>query len=170
VRNDRFADLVKVGFTNRAVDARLPELNGTGVPGRTIVLYHCTIDDAPQLEALTHQLLRDARDVKGKEFFRVSAATARRVIRAAAVRAGMIIRAEWSSPHLEEEDREASCSRIREQIGARETEYDVQMSRANTVNPFLRGRKIEARSRMRELLTEIKHLNAQLAVLLRSNE
>ncbi|MGD9548346.1 MAG: GIY-YIG nuclease family protein [Candidatus Krumholzibacteriia bacterium] len=72
-------DLVKIGYSNRDPEARVDELNGTGVPGKWEVAYYAFVVNAHGLEQAIHRELRDKR--ADKEFFRVSAFEAATIVR-----------------------------------------------------------------------------------------
>lgn len=106
LRNDHFSALVKIGRTSKAVSERVAQLNGTGTPGVTTELYHCRILDEIVFERLVHRALDQHRDTANKEFFKISAVEARRVIRAVALENGIRILEENSANKLNGEDME----------------------------------------------------------------
>ena len=115
-RNKAFADLVKVGFTTRTVQARMAELNSTGVPGQTSAVYYAVTSEAHRLEQLTHTALRTVRESKNREFFAITAAEARRVIRRSAALGDIVISAEWSDKSVDLEDRSVRLAKAKQAV------------------------------------------------------
>lgn len=73
VWNPCFPELVKVGMTRRAMDARLKELNGCNVPEPFQVLATIQTINPPKLEKEIHAMLSTCRVYgKKKEFFSIS--------------------------------------------------------------------------------------------------
>ena len=158
-RNKSILGLVKIGFTDQTPEKRIPDLNNhTGVPGKYEVVYRCQVNNAKHLEGLTHSALGPQRDSKDREFFRVTAAHARRIIRATASRVGIAILAEVSDPRLDVEDRAA----IREKIGLLETERDHLSALPRSWNPFLKGRMVVVNGRRQALTDQIAKLRGML--------
>jgi hypothetical protein len=106
LRNDRFSTLVKIGRTSKAVSERVAQLNGTGTPGITTELYQCRVLDEIVLEKLVHLALGQHRDTANKEFFKISAVEARKVIRSVASKNGIQVIEENSANQLNDEDME----------------------------------------------------------------
>lgn len=78
--NSAMPDLVKIGCTTRSVEERTIELNSaTGVPSPFTIERYCESMDPPDDETSIHRRL-SAHRVKSKEFFRISAREALRVV------------------------------------------------------------------------------------------
>jgi hypothetical protein len=91
--NGHMPGLVKVGFTTRAIDLRLTELNAaTGVPEGFSVEALFDADDPSVLERMAHEALAAQRVNASREFFRCSVAEALRVLEAIAERQPLFLR------------------------------------------------------------------------------
>jgi hypothetical protein len=157
-RNRSIPGLVKIGSTDKSVGDRMRGLNGPGVPGKHESVYNCRVHQAKRLEKLTHAALVGARDSKDREFFRITAAHARRTIRATAASVGMEIVEEESDQGLDFEDRAAVC----EKVAALEAENFRLLMLPQSWNPFLRGRTVEVNRRRQALMDQIARLREKL--------
>jgi hypothetical protein len=155
----RTPGVVKIGHSKTALDRRLSGLNHTGVLGRHEFVYWCKFEDCVWLEQTTHQTLSGARD--HGEFFRVPAVVARRTIRETVAHVGMTLLSEWSDEKLDRND----AVMIRRQLETLEAEFTAQGKRADTWNPFLRGRAVQAWTRQRDLSEQMELLRRRLEML-----
>ena len=62
--------LIKIGMTTKGMTTRLNELYTTGVPTPFEVSYEHTCEEADRLETLMHELLKNWRVNRRREFFR----------------------------------------------------------------------------------------------------
>lgn len=69
--NDAMPGLLKIGFTESALDQRLAQLQTTGVPRPFTLGAAFEVADVKECEAELHRLLADKRESKQREFFRV---------------------------------------------------------------------------------------------------
>ena len=157
-RNKSIPGLVKIGSTEKSLAERMRGLNAPGVPGKHEPVYSCRVHQAMRLEKLTHIALARARDHKDREFFRITAADARRTIRVTAAGVGMEILGEDSDEGLDVEDRAAIC----EKIAALEAEDYRLLMLPQSWNPFLRGRTVEVNRRRQALMDQIARLRERL--------
>jgi hypothetical protein len=68
--NESFADMVKIGYTDRDPSIRLLELAGTGLPTPFRLLYSALVNDPERVEREVHMELSDKRVSPDREFFK----------------------------------------------------------------------------------------------------
>lgn len=89
ITNPSFPKYVKVGWTRHNPHKRIGDIDTTGVPTPFDLNYVACVDDAGNLEKLTHQFLDRHRVRSSREFFEVSAKCAREAIRSVAISSGI---------------------------------------------------------------------------------
>jgi len=62
-------DILKIGYTTRTIEERIDELSSTGVPTKFQLELCLEVDDAPKLEKILHNKLREHN--YNKEFFQI---------------------------------------------------------------------------------------------------
>ncbi|MCH2025764.1 MAG: GIY-YIG nuclease family protein [Verrucomicrobiales bacterium] len=72
VTNPSIPGKIKIGFTESAVEARLDDLFGTGLPTPFKKEYEILLKGAREVELQTHTLLKEQRVSKQREFFECS--------------------------------------------------------------------------------------------------
>ncbi|MEV6603520.1 GIY-YIG nuclease family protein [Kutzneria sp. NPDC051319] len=80
-RNPAFADMVKIGYTDRLPEDRAGELFSTEVPYPFELLYRTVTSRPREVEQAVHRLLAVHRVAPNREFFRVDHTTAEEAIR-----------------------------------------------------------------------------------------
>jgi len=78
--NEAMPGLVKVGRTGQSVSKRLGELNSTGVPMPFVCHYAAHVKDMAAVELQMHKLLAQHRVSAKREFFKVDAREAHRLL------------------------------------------------------------------------------------------
>ena len=173
LRNSNFGHLVKVGRTSLAIEERVRQLNGTGVPGKTVELFHCEVEDECAFERLIHFALDKGPGTRDKEWFKVSASEAMAEIRSVASTSGIPLRGEWISRDLASEDKCLWIAALR--YGVREKMTLEQEAKVEIERLKLRVFKIKS-SGMRsifyrgDLLRSQQRLNAAEAALVKIAE
>lgn len=81
LENPSMPKLVKIGLTTRTVEARMRDLNSTGVPEKFIEVYSEYVSDCRAVERAVHDRLSDYRVNKGREFFMIEADDAAAIVR-----------------------------------------------------------------------------------------
>lgn len=73
LQNEIFPELLKIGFTSRALEQRVREINSaTGVPNPFLLLSYFESCDPMSDESAAHHALDLYRENKSREFFRIS--------------------------------------------------------------------------------------------------
>lgn len=79
--NDSMPGLIKVGLTTRSPKERAKELNSTGVPTSFEVAAYWRVDkNLGYMETKCHQLLKEFRVSSNREFFRIQAEDAKKIL------------------------------------------------------------------------------------------
>lgn len=74
IHNPEMPGLVKIGWTEKSIEARMRELDTTGIPVPFECLAAWEIEDAKEAEKAIHKAFGGRRVRKTREFFRVPAA------------------------------------------------------------------------------------------------
>ncbi len=78
--NPAMPGLVKIGKTMRTVEERVAELNTTGVPAPFVIEFVKKFNNVHKAEEQLHTMMSIYRYSSAREFFRVSADTARKMV------------------------------------------------------------------------------------------
>ena len=78
--NPAIPKLLKIGFTSDSPEARLRQLNTTGVPSPFVLELCLLVHNPEQIEKLVHERLSDYRHAPNREFFEVSVKSVHEVI------------------------------------------------------------------------------------------
>jgi len=71
--NEAMPNLIKIGYTTRDdMNTRIKELYTTGVPLPFEIYYACLVDDAKKTEDILHELFKENRINKKREFFQIN--------------------------------------------------------------------------------------------------
>jgi len=70
--NPAFPDLLKIGRTMEPPDARLRQLNTTGVPSTFVLEVTFLVSEVEEVEKKAHELLSEFRHNSNREFFRTN--------------------------------------------------------------------------------------------------
>ena len=84
--NPAMPNLVKIGFTQRAIEQRMKELDQSGVPLPFECFYAAEVTNCREVERALHEAFDDHRLRRSREFFRLSPEKPRAIMRLVAVR------------------------------------------------------------------------------------
>ena len=78
--NEAMPGLIKIGFTNQGVSARMNQLNSTGVAKPFECFYAAYVEDMAEVESFLHQQFSEHRVNDRREFFKLEPREAHRVL------------------------------------------------------------------------------------------
>jgi len=86
LQNDAMPGLVKIGKTNADLEARIRQLDTTGLPLPFRCFYAAEVNDSTKTEARLHEAFGNSRVRERREFFRVAAHRVKAALDLAALR------------------------------------------------------------------------------------